>query len=194
MSEVEESDEKYMEVLRSQKRYTAQIERLKVKVDSLQRSLAELRSAQAASGTPRATAVTREDAALQSIGKKRSRPVDIEPSSTQKPRAIVAEAPRADYLADKENAAQDLTRSRPARTPLAPRTDENAVFVKQDSVVPLKPAAKSPVKREALAIKPNAAVRVLADPAQQQKEAARVADLRARLAGMKNRPRAAPVV
>ncbi|SCV72846.1 BQ2448_4383 [Microbotryum intermedium] len=155
--EAEELDEKVMDVLREQKRYVSQIERLKGKIESLTRDLKVARAVTtAAAPTPVPAPAPTQPVALQqsnlppvpvyvdvapiSAAKKRRAPSEFDPlpSATVAPRAVMPPMARTPRI-DKENDAS-------ARM-LVPV----ALSTKQDGVVPLKPAALSPaMRRDAL--------------------------------------------
>ncbi|KDE04059.1 hypothetical protein MVLG_05498 [Microbotryum lychnidis-dioicae p1A1 Lamole] len=155
--EAEELDEKVMDVLREQKRYVSQIERLKGKIESLTRDLKIARAASVVAAPAPAPAPVQThptpvqqanlppvpvyvDVAPTSAAKKRRAPNEFDPvpSATAAPRAVMPPMARKRSL-DKENKLS-------ART-FAPI----AISSKQDGFVPIKPAALSPaMKRDAL--------------------------------------------
>ncbi|GAA5980950.1 hypothetical protein JCM5350_004776 [Sporobolomyces pararoseus] len=110
--------------LKTQKKYEAQVERLKSKVVALQRDLAQAKS------TPPALVV--ESASLSN--KKRRAPAEFDPlpssSASPAPRAIVASRPTSLSL-DKENSSSTTRTNRPTSAPLTSK--------RVDTVVPLKP-------------------------------------------------------
>ncbi|GAA6027432.1 hypothetical protein JCM8097_007861 [Rhodosporidiobolus ruineniae] len=120
MVDVEEADEKLIEALKTQKRYTAQIERLKAKIATLQRDLAAAKSAPPPVPVAAVPLPSAPSAPLSN--KKRRAPQEFDALPTPAPRAIVASQVPA---LDQENVAS----SRPLATPRS----------RGDSVVPLKP-------------------------------------------------------
>ncbi|KAM0789726.1 hypothetical protein ACM66B_006583 [Microbotryomycetes sp. NB124-2] len=172
-AEIEETDEKYIEVLKAQKRHLAQIEKLKAKVSSLQRDLVTARAAVTtvplASSVKSALAPTTPSSATttltqaSSTSKKRRAPSEFEPpaNATNQARAIVAD------VSSKENEVVTL--------PLSAKKLGGA----SDGVVPLKPAAiPSQPAREALKSVGGGGNTTLAQD--------KLADLRRRLALQQN--------
>ncbi|GAA5967182.1 hypothetical protein JCM3765_001554 [Sporobolomyces pararoseus] len=133
LEEIDEANDNLIEALKTQKRYEAQVERLKSKVVTLQRDLASAKS------TPPAPVV--ESAPLSN--KKRRAPAEFDPlpsaSASPAPRAIVASRPTSLSL-DKENSS--TARTRPTSAPLTSK--------KVDTVVPLKPEHQPLQSRTAL--------------------------------------------
>lgn len=179
------------EVLKNQKRHLAQIERLKAKVETLTHQLtaAKVAAANAATSAPAPTLAPVQAPATApepaSVGKKRRAPTEFDPAPTTTPRAIVATttprsiAPSAGATEDKENVVSTKTPSkRKGLSATTPVSANVSIAVKADEVVPLKPAAVSPVAREALKVVVGE-VPAAAAPAPAQ---SKVEELRARLA------------
>ncbi|GAA5872558.1 hypothetical protein JCM1840_004836 [Sporobolomyces johnsonii] len=211
MLDVEEADEKLIDALKLQKRSTAQIERLKAKIATLQRDLLASKTTPAPPPAPAPVPAPAPAEAPTPSNKKRRAPADFDPlpsAATTAPRAIVAKSvPAALALGDKEN-GETSTARRPrrstARSPSA-ATKEKQALRHPDSVVPLKPehlprggAASSRTKRDALQpVDDNAAVALVdvglvpaADktapaPAAAAAAASKMDALRARLAKQK---------
>ncbi|KPV73221.1 uncharacterized protein RHOBADRAFT_45789 [Rhodotorula graminis WP1] len=141
MLDVEEADEKLIEALKVQKRYTAQIERLKAKVATLQRDLTTAKSASILAAAPLPSAP-----APPSIGKKRPAPNEFDVASAPATRAVTV-------AVDKENLSSSDAPSSARRVarPLSSKP------VSKDTVVPLKPEHDTAPRRAALgAIDENA--------------------------------------
>jgi len=156
MMDVEEADEKLIEVrplppfsssacpcrlsssllqaLKVQKRYTAQIERLRAKVATLQRDLTTAKSASILAAAPLPSAP-----APPSIGKKRPAPNEFDAASAPAPRAMTV-------AVDKENALSSDAPSS-ARRVARPLSSKPA---SKDTVVPLKPEHVTAPRRAAL--------------------------------------------
>ena len=146
-NEVEETEERYIEVLKAQKRSTASIERLKSKIAVLTRDLAEAKAAPvSAVVAPSAPPLTLNEPS--SLRKKRQAPSsDTEPAALL-PRALVERPTRTPA---KENDSARLAR---------PLSAKKAIPV--DMVVPLKEAAPSPPTiREVLSVKAGNGTAVL---------------------------------
>jgi hypothetical protein len=159
-------------VLKAQKKHLAQVERLKVKIESLQRDLV-------ASKDITSTSIAEPSPA----GKKRVRPVEFDPtpSAPAPPRAVVATLSRTPSSA-KENAPAAAPKS-----PIKRRSSKKEIVVSADGLVPLKPAgpSSSPVKRGVLApVGLNLPPQVVA-PVVVGADKTKVSELRARLAAMK---------
>lgn len=161
----------YEQVLKAQKKHLAQVERLKVKIESLQRDLV-------ASKDITTTSIAEPSPA----GKKRVRPVEFDPtpSAPPPPRAVVATLSRTPSSA-KENAPAAAPKS-----PIKRRSSKKEIIVSVDGLVPLKPAGpSSPVKRGVLApVGLNLPPQVVA-PVVVGADKTKVSELRARLAAMK---------
>ncbi|GAA5987061.1 hypothetical protein JCM11641_007828 [Rhodosporidiobolus odoratus] len=127
MLDVEEADEKLIDALKTQKRYTAQIERLKAKIATLQR---DLTAAKAAPPPLPVVEIPLPSApAPPSSNKKRRVPQDFDSLPSAAPRAIVASSLPA---LDQENTTADASRRVPR-----PRSPKKSLS--RDSTVPLKP-------------------------------------------------------
>ncbi|GAA6012896.1 hypothetical protein JCM10207_008369 [Rhodosporidiobolus poonsookiae] len=132
MGDVEEADEKLIDALKAQKRYTTQIERLKAKIASLQRDLA---AAKAAPPPVPAISVPLPSAPTpSSANKKRRAPTDFDAAAAPVPRAIVASTiPSA---LDQENAGAGAAPRRVARDAVVPLKPEHVPAL---TVKPLQP-------------------------------------------------------
>ncbi|GAA5825692.1 hypothetical protein JCM11251_000339 [Rhodosporidiobolus azoricus] len=184
MVDVEEADERVLEALKAQKRYTSQIERLKAKIASLQRDLATAK----ASPPPVPTMAVPLPAppAAPSSNKKRRAPQDFDGLPAPIPRAIVASSVPA---LDQENAGREVRRVPRSRSP-------SKMASKADGVVPLKPeqvpvfgAATKPLQP----VDENASFVPLAAsiPAAKAAPATKVASLKARMQAQKREREAA---
>lgn len=162
-----------------QKRHTAQIERLKAKIATLQRDLA---AAKSAAPTPViATAPLPSAPAPSSVGKKRPAPTDFDNAPVPAPRAIVA----APLPLDKENADAPSSVRRLSR-PLSAKLSSSG-----DAVVPIKPELVPAlhVKRDVLrAVDENASA---APVAAATAPASKVDSLKVKLQRMKQAQNAA---
>ncbi|GAA6018950.1 hypothetical protein JCM11491_005690 [Sporobolomyces phaffii] len=149
MEEIDEANENLIEALKVQKKHSAQIERLKSKIATLQRDLVQAKS----TPPPPAPAQT-ETASLLLSNKKRRAPAEFDPPSLSStspapaPRAIVASRPASlsstTLALDKENSAPS-SRPRPASS--------SSLSNKVDSVVPLKPEHQ-PAQPQRTALRP----------------------------------------
>ncbi|GAA5939837.1 uncharacterized protein JCM15063_004318 [Sporobolomyces koalae] len=165
MEEMDEADEKLIEALKMQKKYVAQIERLKSKLATLQRDLLQARSAPPPATVPLQSSPPLSEVSSTTATKKRRAPEEFDPSSTaggsSEPRAIVASRP-VSLVLDKENPAATLrsTKRVDSVAPLKPehhvqrpalqQVDENAVTPISSSLVnssadgPIKPPTTGP--------------------------------------------------
>ncbi|GAA5906978.1 hypothetical protein JCM8208_003729 [Rhodotorula glutinis] len=135
MMDVEEAEEKLIEALKVQKRSTAQIERLKAKVATLQRDLTTAKSASILAAAPLPSAP-----APSSIGKKRSAPSEFDAASAPALRAMTV-------ALDQENALSSSDAPSSARRVVRPLSSKP---VSKDTVVPLKPEHDTAPRRAAL--------------------------------------------
>ncbi|GAA5909840.1 uncharacterized protein JCM6883_003112 [Sporobolomyces salmoneus] len=130
LEEIDEANENLIEALKVQKKYSAQIERLKSKIATLQRDLLQAKS----TPPPPPPPVAADSAPLSN--KKRRAPEEFDPlpasSASPAPRAIVATRPTS-LSFDKENPSVPA-KVRPASTSSLVTTKKRS-----DSVVPLKP-------------------------------------------------------
>jgi hypothetical protein len=124
-------------VLKTQKRHLTQIERLKVKVESLQRSNLAFTSGASLPFTSDPTPISAPTtlSAPVSTGKKRRSPAEFDPLPSSTPRAIVAALPLP--LPATTTATQLKARSRST-------TPSKEKEYREDSLVALKPPALSP--------------------------------------------------
>lgn len=171
------------QVLRVQKRHLLQIEKLKVRASTYQTALAEFKAAQAASAVtvlPTTTPVV-TDLAPNLSGKKRDRPVEFDPTPAvpTPARAVVARTVPVAKIA----LAQENLEPR-ARAPVVVKF-EPVKSSSYDGIVPLKPAAPTPIKRVPLAV--SSANSGLAGA-----KVTSASSLRERVEAMRVRARAAP--
>lgn len=172
------SDCLHLQVLKHQKRYLGQIERLKAKIASLQRDLTLAKAAIIAAPVPSEAAAPVTLVAPASAGKKRRAPTEFDPLPTAAPRAVVAGVTQPSSM--KENEVDSHIVSASARSVLSVKRDSRG-----DDIVPLKPAALSPQPpREPLkAVGANG----VKDALGVQQSASKVQELRARLAAQRQR-------
>ncbi|CEQ42547.1 SPOSA6832_04351 [Sporobolomyces salmonicolor] len=207
MLDVEEADEKLIDALKLQKRSTAQIERLKAKIATLQRDLLASKTTPVPTPVPTPIPISAPAEAATPSNKKRRAPADFDPVSSvasTAPRAIVAKSVPAGLGPgrDKENAGE--TTRRPTTTTTTRRSTARAASPAKhdrppphvDTVVPLKPehlpaasATQTQTKklaREVLQrVDDNAVPAAPAAPAEKAAAASKMDALRARLAKQK---------
>lgn len=165
-------------MLKNQKRYLGQIERLKAKISALQRDLVNAR-ADSASATVSEAPMTVSVQSESAGGKKRRAPTEFDPLPTapSAPRAVVAGVPQASHM--KENEVDAISLS--TRSVLSVKRDSRG-----DGIVPLKPAALSPQPaREPLKAVGNNGTKDTT--ATSQVNASKVHELRARLDAQRQR-------
>ncbi|GAA5959098.1 hypothetical protein JCM21900_002558 [Sporobolomyces salmonicolor] len=199
MLDVEEADEKLIDALKLQKRSTAQIERLKAKIATLQRDLLASKTTPAPTPVPTPIPISAPAEAGTPSNKKRRAPADFDPVSSAAstaPRAIVAKSVPAGLGPgrDKENAGETTTRRSTARAASPAKHDRPPPHV--DTVVPLKPehlpaATATETRTKKLArevlqpVDGNAVPAEAAAPAEKAAAASKMDALRARLAKQK---------
>lgn len=208
--EIEETDEKYIEVyhlrsrlsrqnlliiyicsfaqvLRNQKRNLAQIERLKAKCEGLQRDLVSIRE-----HIPLPTSPLKLQAPSPAAS-KRKREVDPNSGAPLPPRAVVAQISRTPSKSLDQHQENNSTLASTlkensgedvVRRKSSGKKDTNPILVKSvDGMVPLKPAAPSPERKVLGHMRTNSATRPTSVSG--GKSEGSIVDLKARLAGLK---------
>ncbi|KAM0749305.1 hypothetical protein T439DRAFT_47469 [Meredithblackwellia eburnea MCA 4105] len=185
-SEMEETDDKYLDVLRKQKLQLNQIDRLKEKIGRLQLDLASSKDA-ALSSQPQPQ--TLAHSAAPSSGKKRNRPEEFEPLTTvtTTPRAIIAAAPRGvsapSHTPSSRTEKENIVTTSANKARLASGKKEGVIQVMPDGLVPLKPEHRvvESQRREPLSVKRGGVVETHSQPG------SNLVNLKARMQGMQQR-------
>lgn len=148
------------QVLRVQKRHLAKIERMTVKIESLQRDLVSSVKESASNPVPPTTPLppsTLASGAPSSAFKKRERPSEFD-SAPLPPRAVVISNPIVSSRSNENLAIPNTSgdETAPRRSPIKKRSSKKEVSKVVDGVVPLKAAGpSSPIKRVVLSEREN---------------------------------------